>query len=312
MSNSSNDENSGAFSVKTYGRQLARGQRSLLITFDIRSGEKEVVFETEHLIEAPNWTPDGTSLIFNAGGELWEIGVTGSGLKIIDTKPLADLNNDHVMSPDGRSIYVSSNDGHLYKVGRDGGRPVRVSNVHADPFRYFLHGVSPDEKELAYVGIEGDEPDARRNLYVIPADGGADRRLLDSDKPSDGPEYSPDGQWIYFSSELRSEVPGQAQVFRMDRDGGDIRQFTFDERVNWFPHVSPDGGTIVFLSYPPGTTGHPADKDVILRSMTAEGGNTRDLAAFHGGQGTINVNSWAPDSRRFAYVEYPLSDSAAG
>ncbi|TCQ97318.1 PD40 domain-containing protein [Neorhizobium sp. JUb45] len=293
-------------SVQNYGRQLAPGQRSLLAIHDLATGERQVILETDHLIEAPNWTPDGDHLIFNGGGQLWRIGVDGLGLQLINTGMLADLNNDHVLSPDGRAIYVSSNDGHLYKIGFDAGPPVRVSNRHDEPFRYYLHGVSPDEQELAYVGIEGTGPEARRNLYVIPAAGGTDRRLLDSAKPSDGPEYSPDGQWIYFSSELRSSEPGHAQVFRMDRDGDEISQFTFDNRVNWFPHISPDGQTILFLSYPAGTIGHPPDKDVIIRSMTVAGEDIKDVVAFHGGQGTINVNSWAPDSRRFAYVEYPL------
>jgi Tol biopolymer transport system component len=168
-----------------------------------------------------------------------------------------------------------------------------------------LHGVSPADLELAYVAIEGTGPDARRNIYTIPAAGGEDRCLLDSAKPSDGPEYSPDGQWIYFNSELRSAKFGHAQIFRMSRDGKDVEQLTFDDRVNWFPHLSPDGRKALFLSYPPGTLGHPPDKDVILRQMDPDGANVVDLLVFLGGQGTINVNSWAPDSLRFAYVEYP-------
>jgi len=124
--------------------------------------------------------------------------------------------------------------------------------------------------------------------------------------PNDGPEYSPDGQWIYFNAERAATIPGHAQCFRMRPDGSGIEQLTFDDRVNWFPHVSPDGRSVVFISYPAGTTGHPPNKDVILRLMRPDGGGQRDLVAFFGGQGTINVNSWAPDSRRFAYVAYPV------
>ena len=50
----------------------------------------------------------------------------------------------------------------------------------------------------------------------------------------------------------------------------------FDERVNWFPHISPDGEWIVYLSYPPGTVGHPPDKDVILRLMRPDGSERQD------------------------------------
>jgi Tol biopolymer transport system component len=276
-----------------------------LAIFDIDTSKKRSVFATNALIEAPNWMQDGDFLAFNAGGQLWKIATSEGMPELIDTAPLADLNNDHLIAPDGQFFYLSSNDGHLYRVGTGGGYPSRVSNVHPEPFRYYLHGIAPDGKELAFVAVEGEESDAPRNLFTIPSQGGTDRRLTDVKKPNDGPEYSPDGRWIYFNSELASSIPGHAQLFRMLRDGSSIQQLTFDDRVNWFPHISPDGKTLVYLSYPPGTLGHPADKDVIIRVMTAEGGEPRDLIAFEGGQGTINVNSWAPDGRRFAYVEYP-------
>jgi Tol biopolymer transport system component len=156
------------------------------------------------------------------------------------------------------------------------------------------------------VAVESPQGTRRVNIFTIPAAGGPDTRLSDVDYPNDGPEYSPDGQWIYFSGERAAKIPGQAQCFRMRPDGTGIEQLTFDDRVNWFPHVSPDGKWLVYISYPWGTTGHPADRDVILRVLTADGKDERDVAAFFGGQGTINVNSWAPDSRRFAYVAYPI------
>lgn len=289
------------------GRALVAGQISQLVVIDSETGARTVVFEADEIIEAPNWTPDGEALIFNAGGELWRIDHQGhSAPEAIDTGHLRDLNNDHVLSPDGKVIYVSSNDGHLYSLPATGGTPVRVSNAHATPFHYYLHGISPDGATLAYVAVEGKGEGRRINIFTIPSAGGPDTRLSDISKPNDGPEYSPDGAWIYFNSERASERPGHAQVFRMRPDGSGIEQLTFDGRVNWFPHLSPDGRKMVYISYPEGTLGHPADKQVILRVMHPDGGEPRDLATFNGGQGTINVNSWAPDSRRFAYVVYPF------
>ena len=291
------------------GRTLQPGQTAELSIFDLASGETKAIFSTDIVIEAPNWTVDGSALIFNAGGELWSISPDGDDAPVkIETGTLRDLNNDHVLSPDGRLIFVSSDDGHLYVVPIKGGDPVRVSNQHDGPFHYYLHGISPDGTTLSYVGVEGSGAGRRINLFTIPASGGEDVRLTDIDKPNDGPEYSPDGQWIYFNSEMAAEVPGHAQIFRMRADGSGIEQLTDDARVNWFPHLAPDGSTLVYISYPPGTTGHPADKDVILRQMDPEGGPVRDLIGFNGGQGTINVNSWAPDSRRFAFVAYPPSE----
>ena len=290
------------------GRALSTGQISRLVVIDSVTGEQATVFEADEIIEAPNWTPDGEALIFNAGGELWRIDAGGkSSPGKIDSGRLRDLNNDHVLSPDGRTIYVSSDDGHLYRLPVTGGEPERVSNVHDTPFHYYLHGISPDGATLAYVAVEGKGEGRRINLFTIPSAGGPDTRLSDIAKPHDGPEYSPDGAWIYFNSERASERPGHAQIFRMRPDGSDIEQLTFDSRVNWFPHLSPDGRAMVYLSYPEGTLGHPADKDVILRLLHPDGGEPRDLTAFFGGQGTINVNSWAPDSRRLAFVSYPVT-----
>jgi Tol biopolymer transport system component len=291
-----------------HGRPLAEGQVSQLTVIDIETGSQTVVFETDANIEAPNWTPDGAALIFNAGGEIWRIDHQGQGApqKIVISDDLR-FNNDHVLSPDGRLLYLSANDGHLYVSTVEGGAPKRVSNTHDTFFRYYLHGISPDGATLSYVAIEGEEP-RRINVFTIPSAGGPDRRLTDLAKPHDGPEYSPDGAWIYFNSERAAERPGHAQIFRMKPDGSDVEQLTFDERVNWFPHLSPDGRHMVYISYPEGTLGHPPDHDVILRLIHPDGGKFRDLAAFNGGQGTINVNSWAPDSRRFAFVAYPFKN----
>lgn len=293
-------------------RKLQEGQTAQLWTIAIDGTQARMVYETTQLIEAPNWTPDGKWLVYNSGGGLWKIPAAGGGQpQKIDTGAVRSANNDHVLSPDGKTIYISAT-GHLYAVPFEGGEPRRISNDHAADrqFRYFLHGVSPDGKTLAYVGAEkvGADVWGRLDLYTIPASGGADVRLTDTPAPDDGPEYSADGRWIYFNSELAAKVPGHAQLFRMRPDGTGVEQLTNDERVNWFPHVSPDNTWIVYLSYPPGTTKHPADKHVILRRMRLDGSERADVVALFGGQGTFNVNSWAPNSRRFAYVAYPIKE----
>jgi TolB protein len=288
------------------GRSLLPGQVSELVVMNGDGSGRTVILTADEIVEAPNWTPDGRALIVNAGGELWRVSLDGADVVRIETGHYRDINNDHVLSPDGKTIYFSENDGHLYAVPVAGGEPRRVSNVHSAPHHYYLHGISPDGLTLAYVAVEGPVEKKRINIFTIPAAGGPDRRISDVDYPNDGPEFSPDGMWIYFSSERAAKVPGHAQCFRMRPDGTSIEQLTFDGRVNWFPHISPDGNSIVFISYPPGTTGHPANKDVVLRFMQPDGNGQRDIDSFFGGQGTINVNSWAPDSRRFAFVAYPM------
>ena len=291
-------------------RRLQPSQVSELVVINADGTGRTVIFESCELFEAPNWTPDGRWLVFNADGRLYRISPDGrEGPARINTAPVEDLNNDHVLSPDGKTAYLSSRNRHLYAVSLEGGVPTRISpeQAHERQYIYYLHGVSPDGRTLSYVGYEKDaEGRTVTRICTMPAAGGDIRELTDGTCFVDGPEFSPDGRWIYFNSEAAATRPGHAQIFRMRPDGSDMRQITFDERVNWFPHFSPDSTTVAYLSFPAGTTGHPADKHVLIRLMSPDGTGKRDLDGFLGGQGTINVNSWSPDSKRLAFVAYPV------
>ncbi|MCO8274052.1 hypothetical protein M1L60_25970 [Actinoplanes sp. TRM 88003] len=284
-----------------YARKLADGQSCRIHVHDVATGAGTVVHSSPTILfEAPNWTADG-QLILNGDGLLWSMPADGSEPpRPIPLEGVPELNNDHVPAPKGNTIYMSANDGHIYAASLSGGPGRRVT--HAD-HRHFLHGVSPDGATLAYVGVEPDDW-STASLRTIGVDGTGGSPLTAPGGIDDGPEYSPDGGWIYFNTERFS--PGQAQIARIRPDGSDVEQLTFDERVNWFPHFAPDGEHALYLSYPPGTQGHPADLPVELRLV--RGGdwrNPRTVVALDGGQGTVNVNSWSPDSLRFAYVDYP-------
>ncbi|GAA1593734.1 PD40 domain-containing protein [Kribbella sancticallisti] len=256
------------------------------------------------MFEAPNWSPDGDWLVVNGDGRLFRIPLAdGTELEEIDLGGVPAINNDHVLSPDGSTVYVSADDGHLYAVPAAGGSSRRVSNDRGAGFHHYLHGVSPDGSTLAYIGLEHRDATRIANVWTIPAAGGADVQITDDEHADDGSEYGPDGKWIYFNSERESTEPGHAQLFRTS--GEVVEQLTFDERVNWFPHPSPNGSMIAYVSFPPGTLGHPADvDDVRLRLLTSDD-EPRDLVTLFGGQGTMNVPSWSPNSTHFAYVAYP-------
>lgn len=269
-------------------------------------GKRTVVKEFPYSIEAPNWTPDGKWLVYNSGGKLYKISPDSPGEPVeINTGYATRCNNDHVISFDGKMIAIShgtKEDGksRVYTLPVTGGVPRLITPLSPS----YLHGVSPDNKYLAYCA----ERNGNFDVYIIPFEGGEEIRLTTAEGLDDGPEYSADGKHIWFNS-VRT---GLMQAWRMNADGSGQTQMTFDEtRNSWFPHISPDGKLIVCISYQKGDVdpgAHPANKNVELRLMPAGGGESKTIIKLFGGQGTINVNSWAPDSKRFAFVSYQLSN----
>lgn len=287
-------------------RRFCSGQTCQIWTHDTVTGENRLVFETaDLLLEAPNWIDD--ALILNGDGVLWRLPLSEPTLQKIDIAGIPPLNNDHVPDPDGHHIFISTEDDwQIWRAPLAGGAARRISRD--DNLMHFLHGVSPDGKRLAFVGLEAEITETSFRLIsaeicTIASDGSDFCQLTDG-AVADGPEYSPDGQWIYYNTESFS---GHAQIARMRTDGSGNERLSHADTVDWFPHLSPDGAKAVYLSYPPGTEGHPADLRVELKLVDGDWSKARTVAKLFGGQGTINVNSWSPDSRFFAYVAYPLS-----
>jgi len=246
--------------------------------------------------EAPNWTRDGKAFLFNREGHIERLAVGGDQPSTIDTSFAMRCNNDHGISPDSSELAISDNsqgdhESQVYIVPIAGGTPRRITQKSPS----YWHGWSPDGKTLAFVGRRNGDFD----IYSIPAAGGAETRLT-AKGLDDGPEYSPDGKYIYFNSERT----GHMQIWRMKPDGSDQEQVFSDDLNNWFPHISPDGQWMVFLTYEADVKGHPENKDVMLRLMSLADKKITVLAKLFGGQGTINVPSWSPDSKQVAFVSY--------
>ncbi len=287
-------------------RTLAPGQTARVHIHDAVTGEDVVIHESsEVLLEAPNWSLDGGSLLLNGDGALWSLApVVGAAPQRIDHESLPPINNDHVLDPDGEHIFLSTGDRHIYRAALSGGPVRRVTSDEGT--WHFLHGVSPDGARLAYVRLASfDEPG---RLAVIPASGGASSIVETGAASIDGPEWSPDGEWIYFNSEQWADRPGHAQLARVPDAGGLVERLVASDTVDWFPHLAPDARTAVYIEFPTGTLGHPADLPVSLVVVATDDWTTPlRRIPMPGGQGTINVNSWSPDSRRFAYVSYPVA-----
>lgn len=286
--------------LKIEGRNVI----STLETVDVQTGERTALAQFDHLIEAPNWTRDGRRLIYNSLGRIYAFDIATLKSTVIDSGYATQCNNDHVLSPDNSHIAVShqtQEDGQsrIYVLPLEGGNPVLLTPIAPS----YLHGWSPDGSRLSYCA----ERNGRYNIYTIPATGGVETQLTDFSVLADGPEYAPDGKYIWFNT----VQTGLMQVWRMNADGSEQTQMTFDESNNWFPHVSPNATSVAFIAYRKGDVApsdHPANKNVEIRLMSSSGGEIRTLVKLFGGQGTINVNSWSPDSRQLAFVSYVLKD----
>lgn len=285
---------------------------SILCTMDVETGEETVLHEFPGIIEAPNWLNDGNTLLYNADGKIYRYEINKDHVEQVDTGFCVQCNNDHVPSPDDQLLAVScmppeltdgTYESHIYVLPMTGGEPKDLTG----PGLSYLHGWSPDGKELAYCAFrkKPEEETMRIEICTIPSDGGEETCLTDGKGYNDGPEYSPDGKHIWFNS-TRS---GLMQVWRMNRDGSGLTQMTDSDANNWFGHVSPDGKHVIYLTFAKGElepNEHLPNMYVSLGMMDYDGQNKKKLLDLFGGQGSINVNSWAPDSRRIAYVKYVL------
>jgi len=271
-----------------------------LETMTVSDGKRMVIYEKQGSFEAPNWMPDGKKLLFNMNGLLYKIPVEGGDIEKLNTDFATRCNNDHGISFNGKLLAISSSPegkgSAVYVLPLTGGVPKLITE---DTPSYW-HGWAPNNEEVVYVAQRNGKQEY--NIYRNSIEGGKEVALTNI-KPGqhvDGCEYTPDGKYIYFNGNLT----GMMQIWRMKPDGSGKEQITFDNYNNWFPHISPDGKWIVIISFPPtiDPNSHPTYKRVMLRIMPISGGEPRVLAYLYGGQGTINVPSWSPDSKQIAFV----------
>lgn len=286
--------------------QSTHDTTSYIQLLTVATGRIDTLVKVKKHFEAPNWHPDGY-LMANSYGRLYTIDVKSAKMQELNTGFAKELNNDHGLSPDHQWLAISHNNradtsskpykSSIYVLPAKGGTPRLVTYLTPS----YWHGWSRDGKTLAYCA----ERNGNYDIYTIPVAGGKETRLTTEEGLDDGPEYSPDGKYIYFNS-YRS---GHMQIWRMGVDGSHPEQLTFDENSNWFAHISPDGKWMAWIAYTSDQKQqHLFGKDVKLRIMNLADKSIRDLTpVFYGGQGTINVPSWSPDSKRLAFVSYSVN-----
>lgn len=239
---------------------LHPGQVSQIRKIARHGDSREMVLEVTFRLEA---APDGRALILNGGGKLFRLSLRTATLDAIPIEGIEDAKNDHVLSPDGETLYLSAG-GAIWSVPVTGGKPMRLSPTNA--FNYYLHGVSPDGRSLACTVRTISLP-LMWGIHLLSSADGSPTPVIQGPPSVDGPEWSPDEEWIWFNGQLQAEYPKHAQIFRMRADGTELTQVVASETVDWFPHISPDSTSVAYFSYPKGTEGHPANLGVEIRLL---------------------------------------------
>lgn len=267
---------------------------------DVATGHRKILHSENRSLQAPNWTRDNQYLIYNAEGLLYKYTLADGTIEVLNTGPANQNNNDHVLSFDGNQIAISNHTGEartstIFTLPIEGSdEPVQITLPENG--QSYLHSWTPDGKRLIFTGNRNGQYD----IWAIDLDTKKETSLTNNGTLDDGSEYSPDGKWIYFNS-VRT---GTMQIWRMKADGSGQEQVTWDSYNNWFPHISPDGNWIVYLAFPGDIdpASHPFYKKIYLKLMPTAGGVPKTIAYIYGGQGTINVPSWSPDSTKIAFV----------
>jgi len=265
-----------------------------------------VVWNGPGRVNSPNWMPDQKNLYAYKDGQIIRIPLldplNGGKPEAVDTAGLVDCVGDYGISPDGKAMALSCAETkggirNLY-VLPFGGAPRKLTEGAPS----FFHGWSADGSTLLFTRGKA----AAADFFSVPAAGGPEKRLT-SDTLHDGPEFTPDGKFIYYDSS-RS---GSSQIWRMKADGTGAIQITDDGMENQSPHVSPDGACVAWLQMKPG--GGTGVQDASIQLLSVKDGVIRTLVNFQGNRGSFTMPVWG-DKNHLALVSYqmlPAKDNGA-
>jgi len=239
---------------------------------------------------SPRWSPDGTRLAYVAGERgrtqlfvRWmDTGTTTQVTRVVE-KPSA-----LAWSPDGRTLAftmpVAAKTEPLVKPlpkpeGAEWAAPPRV----IESLVYRADG-------------EGYLPDAREQVFVVNAEGGAPRQLTDGPYDHSGPlAWTPDGRHVLVGANRQPDGeydPANSEVHAIRVADGSLTTLTSRKGPDQWPAVSPDGRWVAYLGYEDRYQGY---QNTLLSIVPAQGGTARVLSA--GLDRSVSQPAWGPTSR---------------
>ncbi len=220
----------------------------------LETGEQKVVVEdginayyapTGHLVY------QGQAALLAAPFDLARLEVMGNPVPVL--KGIKGVG--YALAEDGTLAYVPGGPGwpppsSLVWVDQEGTEEL----VTEDKRSYFNARISPDGKQIAVAIVEDNQTD----VWVYDLENDSFRRLTDEGTYNVGPVWTPDGQWIVFSSRRK----GQVHVYRKRADGSSGVEHLATRPFRSFPSSwSPDGNVLALMERPSGNT----DVSILLR-----------------------------------------------
>lgn len=204
---------------------------------NIATGQATRLTDNLGVLNAPAISPDGKLIVFmrwtvaSDQYQVWVMNRDGSNPRRV----FKGDGWDPTWSPDGTKIlFASDRDGsdQLYIGDLDGSHIHRISNLPS------LRGRSDWSSQNLIATYSGDA--WAREIYVMNADGSNVHRISPPHGNSQGPSFSPDGQWIAFTAYYdHFKDENGCEIYIMRVDGSDLRRLTNNDYCDYQPRWGP-------------------------------------------------------------------------
>ncbi|MFZ2508161.1 MAG: S9 family peptidase, partial [Steroidobacteraceae bacterium] len=246
---------------------------------------------------SPRWSPDGGRLAYISadadGGAQIFVKWLGPGVTTRVTD-LTDTPSRLAWSPDGRSLAFVMR----VPVKRE---LLAVQLPDAPKGAKWAEPLQVIDRVVYRADGEGFLPDAYRQVFVVPADGGTARQLTEGPYEHADLEWTPDGRELLVSANRRADAdlrPLDTEIHAIDVASATMRALTSRFGPDDSPAVSPDGMLIAYTGFDDRFQGYQRQRLYLLRR---DNGGIRQLA--EGIDRDIRQPVWSHDGRR-VYFQY--------